>query len=402
MHGLHVLLSSVRAEMRSWAQRPPMFWLLFGAPLIVFALLWTLFGTGDMRNLPVAICDLDRSVTSHRLARWIEGCPSMSVTHMVNTPENGEKLLREGRVYAFILIPRNFERDVLRKRPAHFAAWLDGQNMATAGLLKRDISDVGVAFWKRQDSEMRGNSGIPRESALIQSSTVTLDLRPIGNPTTNYRVFLLPGLLPAIIQLASGIASACSLENLLNPLRANRVWPGRENGAPGTAAILGSQLALTLWYAALGAGLSALLFLNGDLLLHGGFIRLLPAWLLMAAASVALGHLLYAIRPSLTDGLSLISVYSSPAFAFAGLTFPLQAMPFLGRYWAMSLPITHYLDFQVHAGQLGATFFSQFPALAAMALLTLVFGGLGLVLTVRRGTLLAAKLRAIRQEGATA
>ena len=74
-------------------------------------------------------------------------------------------------------------------------------------------------------------------------------------------------------------------------------------------------------------------------------------------------------------------------------------MPFLGRYWAMSLPITHYLDFQVHAGQLGATFF---PALAAMALLTLVFGGLGLALTVRRGTLLAAKLRAIRQEGATA
>ena len=213
---------------------------------------------------------------------------------------------------------------------------------------------------------------------------------------------LLPGLLPAIIQLASGIASACSLENLLNPLRANRVWPGRENGAPGTAAILGSQLALTLWYAALGAGLSALLFLNGDLLLHGGFIRLLPAWLLMAAASVALGHLLYAIRPSLTAGLSLISVYSSPAFAFAGLTFPLQAMPFLGRYWAMSLPITHYLDFQVHAGQLGATFFSQFPALAAMALLTLVFGGLGLALTVRRGTLLAAKLRAIRKEGATA
>ena len=89
MHGLHVLLSSVRAEMQSWTQRPPMFWLLFGAPLIVFALLWTLFGTGDMRNLPVALCDLDRSITSHRLARWIEGCPSMSVTHMVNTPENG-------------------------------------------------------------------------------------------------------------------------------------------------------------------------------------------------------------------------------------------------------------------------------------------------------------------------
>lgn len=109
----------------------------------------------------------------------------------------------------------------------------------------------------------------------------------------------------------------------------------------------------------------------------------------MTAGSVALGHLIYAIRPSLAEGLSLISVYSSPAFAFAGLTFPLQAMPFLGRYWAMSLPITHYLDFQVHAGQLGSTFFSQFPALAAMALLTLVFGGLGLTLTVRRGALLA-------------
>lgn len=401
MHGLHAFLSAAKMEMQSWTQRTSMLWLLFGAPFIVFALLWALFGTGDMRNLPVALCDLDRSVTSHRLARWIEGCPSMGVTHMVNTAENGEKLLREGKVYAFILIPKNFERDVLRKRPAHFTAWLDGQNMAAAGLLKRDLSDVGTTFWKQQDSEMRGNSGIPRESALIQSSTIALDLRPIGNPTTNYRVFLLPGLLPAIIQLAASLASACSLENLLNPLRGNRIWPDRED-APGAAVILGSQFALTLWYAALGAGLSALLFLNGDLLLHGGFARLLPAWLLMAANSVALGHLLYAIRPSLTDGLSLISVYSSPAFAFAGLTFPLQAMPFLGRYWAMSLPVTHYIDFQVHAGQLGATFPGQFPSLAAMALLTLVFGGLGLSLTIRRGALLAARFRTLRQEGATA
>ena len=407
MNGLHVLLSSAKAEMQSWTQRTPMIWLLFGAPFIVFALLWALFGAGDMRNLPAALCDLDRSVTSHRLGRWIEGCPSMSVTHMVNSPENGEKLLREGKVYAFILIPKNFERDVLRKRPAHFSAWLDGQNMAAAGLLKRDISDVGTTFWKQQDSEMRGNSGVPRESAQIQSSTVTLDLRPIGNPSTNYLIFLLPGLLPAIIQLAASLASACSLENMLNPLCKNRVWlcgteRNKDGTAPGAMSILGSQAALSLWYAALGMGFSTLLFLNGDLIPHGSILRLIPAWLLMAASSVALGHLIYAIRPTLAEGLSLISVYSSPAFAFAGLTFPLQAMPFLGRYWAMSLPLTHYIDFQAHAVQLGATFTSQLPSLMAMALLALVFSVVGLKLTVRRGALLSAKAQEIRAEGVVA
>lgn len=388
MKGLCVFLFSALEEARSWPERACMVWLMFGAPLLVFAVLWILYGSGDMRELPVVICDQDRSAMSRRLSRWIDACPSMAVSEMTALPAMGERLLREGKAYAFILIPRNFERDIQRRRPVHFVAWLDGQSMAAAGLLKRDLSDAGMYFWREQDSRMRAASGTPREAAYRESATVSLDLRLVGNPAVNYRVFLLPGLLPTIIQLAASIASACSLERLsgcggiCNPQK-------RRAGTVSTLRILGSQAALALWFSLLGSTLSRLLHAHGDLVLHGNFFSLLPAWLLMCAASAALGHALYALSSSLSNGLSLISVYSSPAFAFAGLSFPLSAMPFLGRCWAMSLPVTHFVSFQTYVGQLGADIAAQGISLAALGVLVAVFTGAGLLGTARNGALSA-------------
>ncbi len=57
MHGLHVLLSSVRAEMQSWTQRPPMFWLLFGAPLMPF-----IFARQLLRDYVIACVSCTRRV----------------------------------------------------------------------------------------------------------------------------------------------------------------------------------------------------------------------------------------------------------------------------------------------------------------------------------------------------
>ena len=367
---------SAGSTLRSWPSSLPYWWLLILAPLLTLGILSLILNTGMLEKLPVVLCDQDHSTLSRQVARWLDATPSVRIAGVVSSPEEGHALLRTGKAYAFVLIPRHFERDVLRKRPVQPQVFLEGQHLATAGILNRDLTALGLDFWRMLDVQLREASGIPSTSAKLQASTVSLDLRAVANPTTNYRKFLLPGLLPALLQLIMTIAMVYALEQT-----AHRHGTESDPLAP---ALLGTLTPLILWYWLLGCGLAGLLVLHGDLVPAGSFGIIVLAYLAFTLASAGLSLLLYGLDRTLMARLSYVSIFSSPAFAFAGLTFPLSSMPFLGKIWANLLPLTHFIHIQTQGGLLGASLHSQAPSFAALGLLALGAGSLGLLLSVRR------------------
>jgi ABC-2 type transport system permease protein len=72
-----------------------------------------------------------------------------------------------------------------------------------------------------------------------------------------------------------------------------------------------------------------------------------PAWLLVVAtlafvlATQAFALVLIAGTADLRRAVSLGALIFGPAAAFAGVTFPLTAMPIGARLWALTLPLTH-------------------------------------------------------------
>lgn len=374
------ILASAARQARSWPRSLLFWWLMILAPLAGVGTLWVLLDTGALHKIPVALCDQDHSALSREVTRWIDATPSMRVTRVVTNPNEGEALLRAGKVYAFILIPRHFERDVLRRRPARAVAFLDGQHMVTAGVLSRDLTDLGLALWRDLDTDLRERMGVPSASALRQVSTVGLDIRPIANPGVNYRPFLLPGILATLLQLTLCIMTVAVLHRL-----------AARPGGDAWREAAGALLPLVLWTWLMGCGLTGLLILHGDLVLRGAFGVVVLAWLAFALASAALGLLIFALSDSLIQSLSLVSAFSSPAFAFAGLTFPLFSMPLFGRLWAMLLPLTHLLKIVVQSGQLGSPALAQWAPFASLGLLFLLEGGCGLPLA-------AARIRRLRRK----
>ena len=369
------VLEAAARQLRSWPRSLVFWWLLVLAPVGGMGVLWALLDTGALHKMPVALCDQDHSALSRQVARWIDATPSMRVTRVVTSPDEGEALLRSGKVYALILIPRDFERDVLRRRPVRPIAFLEGQHMVAAGVLSRDLTELGLSLWRELDTDLRERMGVPAASALRQASTVGLDLRPIANPGTNYRPFLLPGVLASLLQLTLSIMTVAALHRLARtdgPVRG--VW--RE--------VAGTLLPPVLWTWMLGCGLTGLLILHGDLSLRGSFGLLVAAWLVFSLASAALGLLIFGLTENFIQSLSVVSAFSSPAFAFAGLTFPLLSMPFFGRLWAMLLPVTHLLKIVVQGGQMGSPFSAQAMSFLSLGLLVLVEVGCGLPLAALR------------------
>lgn len=369
------VLEAAARQVRSWPRSLAFWWLLVIAPVGGAGVVWALLDTGVLRGVPVVLCDQDHSALSRRLARNVDAIPSIRIARVTNSPDEAEALLRRGEVYALILIPRNFERDVLRRRPVRPVVFLEGQHMAVAGILNRDLTGLGLSLWRELDTDLRERMGVPVASALGQSSTVGLDVRPIANPGSNYRPFLLPGVLAALLQLCLSIMTVNALLHLIRrDGPTHGVW--RE--------IVGTLLPLALWTWLLGCGLTGLLVLHGDLVLRGGFGLLAAAWLAFVLACVSLGLLIFALARNSIQSLSVVSAFSSPAFAFAGLTFPILSMPFFGRLWAMLLPVTHMLKIMVLCGQLGSPLPAQAVSFLSLGLLFAVETACGLPLAVLR------------------
>ena len=182
-------------------------------------------------------------------------------------------------------------------------------------------------------------------------------------------------MLASLLQLTLSIMTVAALHRLARtdgPVRG--VW--RE--------VAGTLLPPVLWTWMLGCGLTGLLILHGDLSLRGNFGLLVAAWLVFSLASAALGLLIFGLTENFIQSLSVVSAFSSPAFAFAGLTFPLLSMPFFGRLWAMLLPVTHLLKIVVQGGQMGSPFSAQAMSFLSLGLLVLVEVGCGLPLAALR------------------
>ena len=173
---------------------------------------------------------------------------------------------------------------------------------------------------------------------------IHVELKSVSNNSGNYQGFLGLGLVTAIFHLAS-ILAAVYLFSF--PFRDHRI---REflAAAGGSRVVLGAATILPLvviqWmsmmavYAYARRALAPMTF--------DEFIVVSAGQLAMILACSGAGAAFVGITGNMRMSTSVAGVIAGPAFAFAGQTFPVMAMPFAVRCFAFLLPLTHVLKVQ--------------------------------------------------------
>lgn len=97
--------------------------LYFGAcivlPLFCIFFMATIFGSGQMERIPIGIVDLDWSATSRDISRTVETVPTFAVTAHFSDQESARKATQQKKIYGYLVIPPNFESDVLGRPAGH-------------------------------------------------------------------------------------------------------------------------------------------------------------------------------------------------------------------------------------------------------------------------------------------
>ena len=104
-------------------------------PLFTLFFMATIFGNGQMENIPIGIVDQDNTATSRTIVRNISAVPTFKVTkHFVNEAAARESVQKK-EIYGYLSIPPQFEQNAITGKNATLSYYYHYALMSVGGEL---------------------------------------------------------------------------------------------------------------------------------------------------------------------------------------------------------------------------------------------------------------------------
>lgn len=342
----------VEREMRRLRHQPMYGVLMVALPLTSFFFFAILFHKGVARDIPIAVLDEDHSTLSRKVTQMIEDTPTAQIAYGIQSMEEGERLMREGRISAVVQIPAFFEKSILSNTQTHLETYISGSNITVNGLLSKDIQTAVTMFGAGIQIQLLTKQGLTERQAMAQLQPVRFDKHVLFNPYINYGYYLSPSFMPMMMLIFIVMATVFSVGTELKNGTA-REWL-RSADDSMAAALLGKILPLTAAFFLLSLAMFVIIFKVVGVPLNGSFALILLGTLLFTLSYQSISVLIVALVANLRLSLSLGGGYSVLAFTFSGLTFPFLAMTPAMHLVGYIFPLTFYMEIFIDQAMRGA------------------------------------------------
>ena len=356
----------LQRELVRMTHQPMYLTLMLVLPLTSFAFFALLFNQGVARNIPIAILDEDHTTLSRKVAQMIDDTPTAMVAYDIQDIDEGERLMREGRVMAIVQIPAFFEKCILSNTQTHIENYVSGTNITVNGLLSKDIQTAVTTFSAGIQLQLLTKQGLTERQAMAQLMPVRFDRHVLFNPYINYGYYLAPSFMPMMLLIFVVLTTVFSIGTELKNATA-REWLRTADDSVG-AALLGKTLPVTVGMFLLSLAMFVIIFKVVGTPLNGSLAIILTGTLLFIMSYQAISVLIVSLLANLRLSLSIGGGYSVLAFTFSGLTFPIMAMWEPMQWLSRLFPFTYYTDLFVDQMLRGAPVVCSLPDLGWMSL----------------------------------
>lgn len=326
------LLAVLLKEMRQVRRDRLTFGMMVGIPIIQLIL----FGfaiNSDVRQLPLAVHDADRSTFSRGLVAALETSQYFRVVRQVSGAAEGDALLARGEVQFVLVVPGDFSRKLMRgERPVILLA-ADATDPAATGNALASVNAIAARAIGRD---------LTGPLAHLRPGEAPYEIRSQRryNPEGLTRYNIVPGLMGVILTMTMVMMTALAMtrerergtmENLLatpvSPLEVmvGKIVPYILIGYVQVAVILTAA-----W----------LLF---DVPMVGSLWLLSVVLVLFIAANLAIGFTFSTIARNQLQAMQLTFFFFLPSMLLTGFMFPFRGMPGWAQTIGEVLPLTHFL-----------------------------------------------------------
>ena len=339
-------------------------------PLFTLFFMATIFGNGQMENIPVGIVDQDNTASSRAIVRNISAVPTFKVTkHFVNE-EAARKAVQRKEIYGYLSIPPRFEQDAISGKNAtlsyyyHYALLSVGGELMAA--FETSLAPVSLSPIVMQAVAL----GVEQDRITTFLLPVQASNHPIYNPSLDYSVYLSQPFFFVLFQVLILLITVYAV-GIEIKFRTADEWLFVAKGNMVTA-VLGKLLPYTIIFILIGCLANYVMFGILHIPFQGSWLLMNMLTALFVVATQALGLFLFSLFPAISLIISIVSMVGSLGATLSGVTFPVTNMYPLVRDASYLFPVRHFTEMMQNMLYEGSGFIHLWPSVVILCIFPLL------------------------------
>jgi ABC-2 type transport system permease protein len=293
--------------------------------------------TTDVRNVPLAVLDQDRTRQSRALIDAFVQSGQFTVYRYVMSERDLAAQIDSGQARAGLIIPPDYGRTVTAGRDVGVVFVLDGSDPSVASNALSSARLIGASLATRVREETLARRGV---TTVTMPGAPQVRERVWYNPDMDSAVFMVPGLIGLVLQFQATLLTASAVvrerergtieQLIVTPIRPYELMLGKILPYAVIELLVVGEVLLvgTLWF---------------GVPIRGSLILLVAIACLFLVSTLALGLLISTIAHTQFEAFQLSFLTLLPSVFISGFIYPIDAMPAALQLISKIIPLTYFL-----------------------------------------------------------
>ncbi len=308
------------------------FGMMIGVPIFQLVI----FGfaiNSDPHNLPTLIEMNDEGPVARAVLSGMETSDYFQFIGVVTGAAEGDKALRDGSANFVVVIPPDFERDILRGLSPDVLVAADASDPSAVGTAVGALNGIiNTAIAQTLTGPLARVAGRPGPFSVV----VHKQFNPEGKTSTN----IVPGLLAVILAMTMVLITAVAIvreteQGTMETLIATPVQP------------LEVMLGKILPYVFVGYVQTGVFLVAAEVLFNvpftGSPLAFFVGFNIYVVVNLAIGFLISTLVRTQMQAMQASFMLILPTILLSGFMFPFAGMPGWARFIGTGIPATHFL-----------------------------------------------------------
>ena len=295
--------------------------------------------SGETINTSLAVVDFSKTDASRAYIERFTASQDFELSHFVSSTDELQELIDKDLAEVGIIIPEDFGRNLSTQNQASVQVWVNGSISPTDALTVQ-LKLSAISQMASQDIliEWLSRGGTNFNLTL----PIADNIRMLYNPTGDQSLYMIPGLIPILLQVQALLLSALAIvrereqgtmeQLIVTPIKPWELMLGK----------IIPYLLVSIVNLFLLLGLGKLLF---GVTVAGSFWNLIGLSIIFIIGSLGMGVLISNISQTQMQAIYIaVFVVLIPAIILSGLLYSRNNMPAITYWYSELLPVTQYLE----------------------------------------------------------
>lgn len=311
-------------------------------PLFCIFFMTTIFGNGQMENIPIGIVDQDETALSREVVRQVEVVPTFRVTRHYADAESARRATQAKEIYGYLVIPYRFEADATVGRNAVLSYYYHYALLSVGGEVRGAFETILKTLALSPVLLEARALGVGERQITSFLLPVRASSHPLFNPDLDYSVYLSQPFFFIFLQVIVLLTTVYVIGSEVK-FRTADEWlsAARMNMV---VAVVGKLLPYTVIFIIMSVFANYILFGVMHIPFSCGFWALNLTAALFIVATQAFAVFIYSLFPAIAIIISVVSMVGSLGATLSGVTFPVEAMFAPVYYLSFLFPVRHFVE----------------------------------------------------------